>query len=147
VITGVYQPERGPYLMGVLRLAEPVARSLEVSFLIDTGAALTSLLPTDVLRLTPTEVQLLPEVLRAEDIAVRGIGGSVSRWTTPASLLFIHDSGDQTVIRLDVTVMLDTSLAGLPSLLGRDVLGLGRLHADGPRQLVEFDISLGEFDL
>jgi hypothetical protein len=47
-----------------------------------------------------------------------------------AAIGFVHEDGRTSIFLLPLALMLDSSFAGLPSILGRDILFHGELRFD-----------------
>ena len=100
-----------------------------VSFLVDTGAEVSSIMPTDGRRLF-----IDYDALSGEKASIVGVGGSVESIVSPALIYFTEDNGRVRLYRIDVTIMPDLpELHGLPSLLGQDILSRWRTVHDPTR--------------
>jgi hypothetical protein len=69
-----------------------------------------------------------------------GVGGVVPWWTIDIGLGFVHDDGGLTFFGLPVAVL---STPGIPSLLGRDILSIGKLTFDGTSNAVSLEVAKG----
>jgi hypothetical protein len=118
----------GAFLKAYGRFAA-IPEAIEVGFLIDTGAAMSTLMPSDVAALG----------------AFEGIGGVLRTYTTEASLEFGHSDGGTSVFNLDLLLVVEPMADDLPSILGRDVLFRGQISAG--RDGVTWDVEPGEHDL
>lgn len=116
-----------------------------MSFLIDTGAMQTTLHPADSLR---SQIWASPWLLRAPAVPMVGIGGMSSAFERQGVVAFLHTDQQITSFRLWLCVPLvsDTNRA-FPSLLGTDILRLGRLIIDPATNMVSFDVPVGDFDM
>lgn len=95
-----------------------------VSFLFDTGADVTTLMPLD-----GTRLQVDYDLLKF-DVPVGGIGGSANCAAVEANIVFPSDDSIYSY-GIDLTVYeRDEELVGLPSLLGRDVIDQWRVTYD-----------------
>ena len=106
--------------------------SIDVEFLVDTGAEATTLLNDAItqLRVRPQRVRSLPQTA-----SVTGIGGDVPCYITRA-IVFLQDDSRSQPHTFDINISLVPSrkTAKLPSLLGRDILNQLRCtfdHTDG----------------
>ncbi len=113
-----------------------------LSFLIDTGASVTTILDPDLKRLG-----VIWNNLATAPRPLGGIGGTVdTRLIEDGRLLFKTGSGETVTERVQIHVAkheqarLDTSgrqlVMQLPSLLGRDILQRYRVVYDRPREQV-----------
>jgi hypothetical protein len=144
VITGIYDLDQGAFLTGTVYFPPPVDDILEVSFLVDTGAARTCISLNDLLRLdgnTQGRIDIRPGV------PLRGVGGTVANFLARAGVGFVHDDQNMSRFSMDVSLMIDASTAGLPSLLGRDILFKGDLAFEPDQGTVLFDAPVGDFEL
>jgi len=129
--------------------ATVVSKSLElrhvVSFLVDTGAGVTTLLDRDVKRLR-IDVEKLKRVERG----LFGIGGSLTTYLIEDSaLLFLSSNGEAVEERLRIYVGVHNveklceaerkSILELPSLLGRDLIYRFKLVLDKAQNQVCLD--------
>ena len=111
-----------PYIQGRLFIPRLEIWS-DVSFLVDTGADKTTLLPADGLRMG-----LNCDTLKRSPIPSVGIGG-VSRSYTEESVVLFNEPGKALYvyeIALEI-VGSDDHLMDIPSLLGRDILNRWRM--------------------
>ena len=108
-----------PYIEG--RLLFPDLRlESDISFLVDTGADASLLMPSDAANMNLDYDALLP----AEQPPI-GIGGTIEAYTHPAVLLF----GSRYWYFLDLEIAAPYDhLDEMPSLLGRDVLRHWDMH-------------------
>jgi hypothetical protein len=117
-------------------------RTLDISFLVDTGASLTSISPSDLLSLGLDVLADLPA--EPGPVPLTSVGGPVTWWLTNAVLAFTHDDG--AITQISVPIALVPALRS-PSLLGRDILNKGTLLYDGRAASLTFDIEPGEVRL
>ncbi len=144
MISGVYYPGQGAYLTGRLYLPPPVDAYLDISFLVDTGAQRTILMPVDVLR-APDLLSRL--AVSPSPIPLKGIGGVMQPLRTAVGLGFAHDDGTTTGFAFNILLSADQSLVGMPSLLGLDILSHGNLRLDAESRLVLWDVPTTIFDM
>jgi hypothetical protein len=116
--------------------------SLGIRFLIDTGAALSAISRDDIDSLGPESVAALP--LERHSTPLSGAGGALDSSVLRVGIGFIHDEAEITFVSLPVAVL---QTPNMPSLLGRDVLSMGRLHIDGPAGTAQLDLPPGTFRL
>lgn len=106
----------------------------DVSFLVDTGADSSMLMPADAIRLGVCFTDL------EGDVAIDGIGGSIHCFPERAVLVFLEAGVALHVYDLEEFSIMqnDPGVTELPSILGRDVLnrwrmiydpGMNKLHA------------------
>jgi hypothetical protein len=97
----------------------------EVSFLVDTGADTSVLMPVDAERLGVRYGQL------AQTTRTTGMGGESEDFVEPASLVFREDNDLLHVYDIALVIARQRSeLLILPSLLGRDVISRWKLTMD-----------------
>ena len=136
MISGVYTRRDGAFIPANVYLPEPISRSIAFPLLVDPGASWTTLNARDLGRFG---VQTGELGTQPSPIRLVGIGGAVDAWTIPAVIVFAHDDGGVSSIGLHIALSDDPTLA-LPSILGRDVLALGRTDFDGPSETVFLDL-------
>jgi hypothetical protein len=142
VISGAYGLSHGGRITGVVHLPAPVDERIEVSFLVDTGATHTCISLIDLLRLSSQ----VPETIAiSHRDPLWGLGGAVPGLATPASVAFLHEDSTTSRFVLDVGLLLSPDTAGIPSVLGRDILFRGDLHFDPAAGAVYFDAPRGSF--
>lgn len=105
----------------------------DVSFLVDTGADSSLLMPSDVMRLGISSEQV--HTLRNH---AHGIGGTVVISQEPAILVFADTSGALYCYEIDISICSQKRF-GLPSILGRDVMQNWRLSIDFLNDDFRFD--------
>lgn len=110
-----------PYLRG--RIALPRLGIVgEASFLLDTGADRTVLMPMDAARLGVDYAEL------SEGAETLGVGGASRNFTEPALLGFAAEDQTLFVYKISLLVAAAASAApDIPSLLGRNVLDRWRI--------------------
>lgn len=113
-----------PYIEGRVILPRLGVRG-DVSFLLDTGADLSVLMPLDGRRLGIDYRRLQG---RVESV---GIGGTSHDYREPGLLIFAESAKTLRAYELDLVVAASSSeILDLPSLLGRDVLNRWRITMD-----------------
>ena len=91
---------------------------VETSFLLDTGAEITSVMPSDGPSLGIDYSQLTGEV-----VLIWGVSGFIEATRRRAHILFTEDDGTCRLYDIDVVVMPDQeNLRGVPSVVGQDIL-------------------------
>ena len=111
-----------PYIQGRLFIPRLEIWS-DVSFLVDTGADKTSLLPADGSRMGLSYDQLMKSPIPSV-----GIGG-ISRSYTEESIVLFNEPGKALYI-YEITIEIvgpDDHIMDIPSLLGRDILNRWRM--------------------
>jgi hypothetical protein len=136
MISWTYDPESGATVIGAVYFPPPLNRILVVTFLVDTGASHSCLSVDDLPLMDPDFITRL--ATRPTDQAFRGIGGVIFPRMTEAAISLAHDDGALSAFELDLALMVDPSYAGLPSILGRDILFHGRLEFDPDSRSVFF---------
>lgn len=100
-----------------------------VSFVFDTGADTSMLMPLDA-----KDLGVDHAVLR-NPASARGVGGTVTTHKEPAHLAFLDDEGDR-LCGYEVALRIcepSDSATKIPSLLGRDVIDRWRVTYDKTR--------------
>jgi hypothetical protein len=133
----------GAFLRAYVRFGA-IPEAIEVGLLIDTGAARTTLMPSDIAPLGAFAMARLSSHLRPS-VVLEGIGGAVRTYTTEASIELRHSDGSTSALNLDLLLVVDRSALDVPSVLGRDILFRGQVSAG--RDGVTFDVEPGEHDL
>lgn len=140
MITGPYAADRGARVYGRVLFPTLGETVLGVWFTVDSGAYSTCLFISDFSRLGG-QASRLP--LRASPNYLAGIGGRTRTLLTDAIIEFEHARGQRSSFALEIHLILDRSYAGLPSLLGRDILFLGDTRLEPSRHRVRLDIPVG----
>jgi len=100
-----------------------------ISFLLDTGADETCIMPTDGWRLGIDYSNLT-----GRKVSIRGVSGSIDTTRRPLLAFFTEDNGKVRVYRIQVLFMPDEPrLYSLHSLLGQDILSRWRTVHDPTR--------------
>ena len=109
-----------------------------VDFLVDTGAGWSCLHPADARRAGVAASALVSPDQWPEMVTVQGVGGIVQYFVAPVRYAFRHHDGTTQYIDDRIHVAPRTPLnAGLPSLLGWDVLSRFGLLADWSSRRLE----------
>ncbi|MFN8558341.1 MAG: hypothetical protein U0531_13690 [Dehalococcoidia bacterium] len=132
-----------PRLQVLIWLPDISRQLVAVDFLIDTGAARTSLHAVDTLgRLGISLRRLRDTAVWPGRSSVRGIGGHVDYVQTTAHYGFLHHDGRQQTIVAPIQIAASDHADTLPSLLGLDILqrfDLSLSWRDGRVTLTERD--------
>lgn len=107
-----------------------------ISFLVDTGADYTLLMPNDAVRLG------LDHSLLKQELPVHGVGGSAICYVERAVVIFNDDNQGLISYPIDIRIMQprpSSDIAGMPSLLGRDILYYWRMDYWPINQSLTFD--------
>ncbi len=111
-------------------------RSEDISFLVDTGATVTVLMPADLRRLGIDPAALFPDV---RSVAVPGFGGDIRMIATIGVLRF-DDEASPSVFTMPVGIVQPSSTTyDLPSVLGMDFVQHFRLTVSIPEDRVEIE--------
>ena len=126
-----------PYIEGSLTLPQQ-ALQVDISFLVDTGADRTMIMPTDgqVVGIDYSQLSTWTEV--------RGIDGARTQtYEEPALLAFKEGSHLLHVYSINVLILRPTNRnLGIPSLLGRDIIDRWHMVYDkgNPRPRLHFRV-------
>ena len=113
-----------PYMKGRLYLPR-LGISGRVSFLVDTGADQSMLMPADAIRLRVPYDQL------RGDSEAYGIGGSVHSYVERARIMFTEPDVALHGYEIDLDIVgLDPAMIDYTSLLGRDVIDRWQMTYD-----------------
>jgi hypothetical protein len=112
-----------------------------VDFVVDTGAMVTALSPLDAASPVGIDPSKLAELLPyATPSSIRGVGGEIQTFETPAVYGFLHDDGNVQIVNGQiVAVPLTEKTAPLPSLLGWDILQQFQLTTNYRTQTVTLE--------
>lgn len=105
--------------------------SEKIGFLVDTGADVTCLHPTDLDKMGVPLSQPAPG-----GVGFTGVGGALEYYREDATLYFETQDGSTLTFYCQIYISQDLAVEGLPSLLGRDFLNRCRLLADNPENQV-----------
>ena len=107
-----------PYVLAFVHFSR-LRANLWVEFLIDTGADVTLISPLDTLK-----AGIKPEQL-AHTKEIASLGGILRVFSEPALVLFKQEDGVMLVYEVEVEILPELSglNKGLPSILGRDIIG------------------------
>lgn len=120
----------------VCELPAYARRTTDVNFIVDTGADATVLAFADWTRIiAPAQRESLPR-----NAGAQSPGGLFRGSLTRATLRFRAIDGLQHAIDLDHVFLSLNRAAGMPSLLGMDVLTRGGLTLDGPARLAALSL-------
>ena len=89
-------------------------------------------------------VEMAELPLEPHSTPLSGAGGALDSSVLRVGIGFIHDEGQITFVSLPVAVL---TTPNMPSLLGRDILSLERLHIDEPAGTAQLDLPPGIFRL
>ena len=136
MLRGWYRgPFDQPYLQGHLFIPR-FGMEATISFLVDTGADHTTLMPNDGTRLRVPFDQL------GKPSGGTGAGGAFEYHEEPATLIFVEDTQD--LRHYDIVLSIVTPKSGLeivPSLLGRDILNKWYMHYAPQSNLLNFEVD------
>ena len=124
-----------PYVSGRLLLPR-VGLATNLSFLVDTGADFSTLMPGDGIKMKLDYPGL------KNPTTVGGMGGNAACYQEQAILLF-HEPDRKLMRAYAITLMiprLDPDLFRMPSLLGRDVLDRWHMSYDPSRGKLSFTV-------
>lgn len=123
--------ERRPYIR-VLVLLPRLGVSAYMNLLVDTGADFTSIHWTDRERLCDTARNALPPNtdFQRKGVASGISGTSIQYGIEEARIFFVAENSHVQAEAVDVRIALSNASAGVPSLLGRDILSAARLDFD-----------------
>lgn len=124
-----------PYIEG--RLAFPRFNTKgDISFLVDTGADRSVLMPTDAARLLIDYTRLQNQI---ESI---GIGGKSIQYPERAIVTFLEQGKRLCVYEIDILIHApDPLLAKVPSLLGRDIIQHWALLCDRTKNALSAEVA------
>ena len=108
----------------------------DVTFLLDTGADVSLIMPKDARRLG------IPfESLEPTGNLVRGVGGASRLYRADASLAF-SDHENAYIYRIDLAITEPSEhTEALPSLLGRDILNRWLMRYEAPHNVLEAEVD------
>jgi hypothetical protein len=138
-----------PYIEGRLiiprfRAATPIGLGVatgDISFLADTGADRTTIMPLDGQRLS------IPYHMLTNPIIAYGVGGTARNFVEPAILAFLEPGLRLCVYNIDVLIMEPVQqLQTTPSLLGRDIMNDWILTCNPSIKLLSADVVRSDYD-
>lgn len=124
-----------PYVSGRLLLPR-IQASTNLSFLVDTGADRSTLMPTDAIKMGIDHNTLIDPTM------VGGMGGDAACFQEIAVLVFDEPNRNLTQYYY-ITMMIPEvhqDLMRMPSLLGRDILDRWRMNYDPSRNGLKFTV-------
>ena len=125
-----------PYIEGQLFIPRLDVRS-NISFLVDTGADSTTLLPSDTLKLG-----ISYEDLRLNSHPSVGVGGLSHNYVEEAVIAFTATATAAFYYKIRLEILgWDSALMSLPSLLGRDILKHWRMRYSPPTNRLTFHVA------
>ena len=148
MLVGKFDLLKQPRLTGRLAIpgASPDSHIVgEVQFLVDTGAHSTVLMPDDVGRMG-----IDCNTLTRDPRTSVGVGGRAHNHITPAFVAFEEQGAGIQVYRINLVVFdpnehLDQ--AGVPSLLGRDILNRWEMLYNPSKDRLEFRVNSADYSL
>jgi hypothetical protein len=130
-----------PYLEGRLIIPR-LAITADISFLVDTGADRSLLMPLDSERLGIDTSEL------DGDLESTGIGGAIHNFVERAVLVLSEPKVAIHLYYLDLCISPpDPGIQDIPSLLGRDVLDRLRMTYDAQRPSLTFRVLSADLTL
>ena len=123
-----------PYIEGRIFLPRSSAFA-DVSFIVDTGADRSLLMPIDGTRLA------LDYSALAGDESCIGVSGISRNFVEPAFVLFAEHSVCLSIYSIDLAIASPSpDIEDIPSLLGRDILDKWRMNYSPTDKLLTFDV-------
>lgn len=140
MITGRFGNTTGrPYVGGRLLLPR-ISASANLSFLVDTGADRSTLMPADAIKMGVDHKNLV------EPTVVGGMGGDAVCFQESAVLVF--DEPNRNLIRYYlIKIMIpepNPDLMRMPPIVGRDILDKWRMNYDPSRNSLSFTVRLAD---
>ena len=130
----------GPFIQGSVALPG-IARVTEISFLVDTGADTTMLLPQDSGGMG-IDFDLLPGRIERST----GLGGVARVKTLPATVSFTDPGRAVYVYEVALPIVEPSeAIRDMPSLLGRDVLRRWRMTYSPPTNRLSFSVYSADY--
>jgi len=134
---------KNPYFQGrvlfprlKIAIKIPPIGEADVSFLADTGADRTLIMPSDFFRFGITLAQLTRKT------SMNGVGGQGDGFLEEALVTFSEPGAGLHVYQMDLVIAApNQAIMQCPSLLGRDIMNRWCLTVDGPRQTVSAKIA------
>ena len=137
ILRGSFQKSSGrPFLEGTLFIPR-LHVGFRMPFLVDTGADKTTLSPHDGLRIGVNYDALLGYAL-----PTRGIGGFSETYVEKAVIIFDESDDTGCMYHIDLDILKPQAhLAGIPSLLGRDILNHWHIRYSHPTNTLSFQVE------
>lgn len=135
MITGFFSEIGRPYIYGKVTLPR-FGVSVDVPFLLDTGADSSCLHSEDARNLA------VPESSLGNEVHAGGVGGTAAYYREPATITFAYGSGgiDEVSYNIDLDLSYSDESIGLPSLLDRDILDDWHIEYSRKRNLLRCTI-------
>lgn len=129
-LQGSYGPREEPYVKGWLTIPRLGFLSSQITFLVDTGADHTTLMPADGVYAG------LDYSALGESVTTLGIGGLTHLFSERGIVIFEDSGVGLQCYEIDLRIVKPSpDLLSAPSLLGRDILSRWRMiysPSDGP---------------
>ena len=140
ILVGAFDEKTGrPFLKATLYLPR-LRLQLDIDFLVDTGADITTLSPND-----GHEMGLDYDALTQISVPSIGVGGISERYVEQAVVMF--DDVDRMVCMYSIDLDIlepQPHIERLPSLLGRDILHRMQIHYSYPTNSLTFQIETAD---
>ena len=114
-----------------------------ISFLLDTGADESCLMPTDGLRLSIDYGSLT-----GRKVSISGVSGNIECTKCSVLAIFTEDNGKVRIYRIQIDIMPDVpELHRMHSLLGQDILSRWRTVHDPTRGQIQATVKSADLTL
>lgn len=124
---------KSPYIEGMLALQ---GKRTDISFLLDTGAQRTVLMPADATKLGLDRTKI------TKACQSTGVGGIANDFCDTAILTFLGKSGALYNYKVEIIVAHPTQFnTKIPSLLGRDIINRWHVNYDPALPLLECAVN------
>ena len=142
VLRGRFDETNGrPFIEGRLLLPRLRLQS-DISFIVDTGADQSVLMPGDSIRMNVDYGALMG------DIETVGIGGLARNFTEEAVLAFSDHGKILYAYRITIQIpSVEPDILGIPSLLGRDVLDRWSMSYNPSKKRLQFRVVSADITL
>ena len=141
MITGRFGNTTGrPYVGGRLLLPR-IHASANLSFLVDTGADKSTLMPADAIRMNIDHKKLIKPTV------VGGLGGDTVVFQESAIMVF-YESNRKLIRYYFIKIMIpefDPDLRRMPPIVGRDVLDKWRMNYDPSKNSLSFTVRSADY--